>query len=409
MEYFYYDQLGQKYYSKFDALRSKNEISLYFYDKEFLEFDWKIEPKETLSELYKLRAQQLRDKYEYLILAYSGGIDSTNMLEAFYYNNIHIDEIIMVGAFSQDSYYGSDENHNGEIYHNCIPTLQMMNLKNTKITYHDYSKLFDTPEKFVSYNDIDKKYIVVDTHFSIHYRWWETSSLLNFDNNKKKKSIIFGIDKPNFSINDYKPNFSINDSKHFLSFNALAVSDYGNYPLCKEYNDINREFFYWTPDMPKILSKQLHFLSFNAFAVSDYGNYPLCKEYNDINREFFYWTPDMPKILSKQLHLLSNFYNENVLSKKIITNDIFFSSKYYHEIIKKIIYNNVKNSLRFKSQKSNNILSLRDSFIMKNKNSKIYEDYVKQVVWAHKNFSELLMKHGSYNRNDIWSRKYFIN
>jgi len=365
MEYFYYDQLGQKYYSKFDALRSKNEISLYFYDKEFLEFDWKIEPKETLSELYKLRAQQLRDKYEYLILAYSGGIDSTNMLEAFYYNNIHIDEIIMVGAFSQDSYYGSDENHNGEIYHNCIPTLQMMNLKNTKITYHDYSKLFDTPEKFVSYNDIDKKYIVVDTHFSIHYRWWETSSLLNFDNNKKKKSIIFGIDKPNFSINDYKPNFSINDSKHFLSFNALAVSDYGNYPLCKEYNDINREFFYWTPDMPKILSKQLH--------------------------------------------LLSNFYNENVLSKKIITNDIFFSSKYYHEIIKKIIYNNVKNSLRFKSQKSNNILSLRDSFIMKNKNSKIYEDYVKQVVWAHKNFSELLMKHGSYNRNDIWSRKYFIN
>lgn len=365
MEYFYYDQLGQKYYSKFDALRSKNEISLYFYDKEFLEFDWKIEPKETLSELYKLRAQQLRDKYEYLILAYSGGIDSTNMLEAFYYNNIHIDEIIMVGAFSQDSYYGSDENHNGEIYHNCIPTLQMMNLKNTKITYHDYSKLFDTPEKFVSYNDIDKKYIVVDTHFSIHHRWWGTSSLLNFDNNKKKKSIIFGIDKPNFSINDYKPNFSINDSKHFLSF--------------------------------------------NAFAVSDYGNYPLCKEYNDINREFFYWTPDMPKILSKQLHLLSNFYNENVLSKKIITNDIFFSSKYYHEIIKKIIYNNVKNSLRFKSQKSNNILSLRDSFIMKNKNSKIYEDYVKQVVWAHKNFSELLMKHGSYNRNDIWSRKYFIN
>lgn len=363
MEYFYYDQLGQKYYSKFDALRSKNEISLYFYDKEFLEFDWKIEPKETLSELYKLRAQQLRDKYEYLILAYSGGIDSTNMLEAFYYNNIHIDEIIMVGAFSQDSYYGSDENHNGEIYHNCIPTLQMMNLKNTKITYHDYSKLFDTPEKFVSYNDIDKKYIVVDTHFSIHHRWWGTSSLLNFDNNKKKKSIIFGICKPRFFVD--KPNFSINDSKHFLSF--------------------------------------------NAFAVSDYGNYPLCKEYNDINREFFYWTPDMPKILSKQLHLLSNFYNENVLSKKIITYDIFFSSKYYHEIIKKIIYNNVKNSLRFESQKSNNILSLRDSFIMKNKNSKIYEDYVKQVVWAHKNFSELLMKHGSYNRNDIWSRKYFIN
>lgn len=356
MDYFYYDETGQKYYSKFDALRVKNNISLYFYDKEFLSFNWKIEPKEPLSELYKFRAQQLRDKYEYLILAYSGGIDSTNMLESFYYNNIHIDEIIMVGAFSQDSYYGSDENHNGEIYYNCIPTLQTMNLKNTKITYHDYSKLLDTPEKFVSYGNIDKKYTVVDTHFSIHHRWWGTSSFLNIDNSTKKKTVIFAIDKPNFLIKDSR-----------------------------------------------------YFLSFNAFAVSNYGNYPLYKEYNNINREFFYWTPDMPEILSKQLHLLSNFYNENVLSKKLITSDIFFSSKYYSEIVQKIIYNNVKNPLRFKSQKSNNILSLRDSFIMKNKNSKIYEDYIKQVIWAQQNSSALVMKHGSYNKNDIWSRKYFIN
>jgi hypothetical protein len=357
MEYFYYDELGEKYYSKFEAIRSNRKVALYFYDKEFLAFDWKTEPRESLSELYKLRAQQLRDKYDYLILAYSGGIDSTNMLESFYYNNIHIDEIIMVGAFSQDLYHGSDENHNGEIYYNCIPTLQMMNLKNTKITYHDYTKLFDTPEKFLSYNDIDKKYLIDDIHFSIHHRWWSTPSLVNTDNSTRKKAIIFGTDKPNFSNEN---------SRYYTSFNAFSVSDYGNHSLYKEYSD-------------------------------------------NLDREFFYWTPDMPKVLSKQLHMLSNFYNENVILKKLITSDIFFSSKYYKDIVQKIIYNNIKNSLRFKSQKSNNILSLRDTFIMKNKNSKIYEDYRKQIAWAMQNFSGLVMKHGSFNKNDIWSRKYFIN
>ena len=357
MEYFYYDDLGQKYYSKFDALRSKREVALYFYDKEFLAFDWKTEPRESLSELYKLRAQQLRDKYDYLILAYSGGIDSTNILETFYYNNIHVDEIIMVGAFSQDSHYGSDENHNGEIYHNCIPTLQMMDLKNTKITYHDYTKLFDTPEKFVSYDDMDKKYIVVDTHFSIHHRWWGTPSFLNNDNNTKKKAIIFGVDKPNFSSENFR---------HYMSFNAFSVSMLGNHALYEQLSD-------------------------------------------NITREFFYWTPDMPKILSKQMHMIANFYNENITLKKVISHNAFFDAKYYDNIKEKIIYGGVKNYLKFKSQKSNNILSLRDNYILKKKNSKIYEDYLKQVVWAQNNSSGLVMKHGSYNKNDIWSRKYFIN
>jgi hypothetical protein len=357
MEYFYYDELGEKYYSKFDAIRSNRQIALYFYDKEFLAFDWKTEPKEPLSELYKLRAQQLRDNYDYLILAYSGGIDSTNMLESFYYNNIHIDEIIMVGAFSQDSYHGSDENHNGEIYHNCIPTLQMMNLKNTKITYHDYTKLFDTPEKFIAYKNIDKKYQIIDNWFSPHNRWWETTSLLNFDKSKKKKVLIQGTDKPNFSKID---------DRCFFSFNALAVTSLGNY-FSYDKNDEN------------------------------------------ITREFFYWTPNTPKILAKQMHIILNFYVENVIIQQKMTHENFFDSRFYTKIIEKLIYRTMKNTPKFKSKKSDNILSLRDSYILKNKNSKIYDDYIQQIIWAKNNFTNLVMRNGSYNKNDIWSRKYFIN
>ena len=44
-------------------------------------------------ELYKQRALQLRDKYDYLILAYSGGADSDNILKVFQQNNIYLDEV----------------------------------------------------------------------------------------------------------------------------------------------------------------------------------------------------------------------------------------------------------------------------------------------------------------------------
>jgi hypothetical protein len=358
MEYFYYDDLGQKYYNKFDALRSKRDVALYFYDKEFLAFDWKTEPRESLSELYKLRAQQLREKYEYLILAYSGGIDSTNMLESFYYNNIHIDEIILVGAFSQDSYHGSDENHNGEIYHNCIPTLQMMNLKNTKITYHDYTKLYDTPEKFVSYKNMDKKYQTVDNWFSPHHRWWGTSSLVNLNANRKKVGLIFGIDKPNFS----KEGFHC-----FFFFNTLSISALGGYTFYNQNND-------------------------------------------GVTRDFFYWSPEMPKILCKQMHTIHNFYLEYVVFKEKLSKDDFFETKNYWKIIEKNIYSTIRNPLKFTSKKSNNILSFRDNYLLKNKNSKIYEDYINHVIWAKKTFPRVLMKNGNYeDKNDIFSRKYFIN
>lgn len=56
---------------------------------------WK-EPTESFKELCKQRAQQLRASYDYIILSFSGGSDSTTVLNAFLDNNIHIDEILMV-------------------------------------------------------------------------------------------------------------------------------------------------------------------------------------------------------------------------------------------------------------------------------------------------------------------------
>ena len=62
-------------YSKFDIIRPAygekraiyDETHYHFYDDSFRAISW-IEPTETLDTLYKLRAQELRDKYSKLAL-----------------------------------------------------------------------------------------------------------------------------------------------------------------------------------------------------------------------------------------------------------------------------------------------------------------------------------------------------
>jgi len=62
-------------------------------DNFFSQYDWTREPTESLDELYKQRAEQLRRDYDYLVLYYSGGYDSANLLHAFLDNDIYPDEI----------------------------------------------------------------------------------------------------------------------------------------------------------------------------------------------------------------------------------------------------------------------------------------------------------------------------
>jgi hypothetical protein len=47
----------------------------------------------SLQDMRGGKAMQLRDQYDYLILAYSGGADSDNILKVFQQNKIHLDEV----------------------------------------------------------------------------------------------------------------------------------------------------------------------------------------------------------------------------------------------------------------------------------------------------------------------------
>ena len=77
----------KKFNNKFDALleatRLKANVTFHYYDNIFESVNKSLLGKQDLNNLYRLRAQQLRDEYDYLILYFSGGSDSYNILKTF--------------------------------------------------------------------------------------------------------------------------------------------------------------------------------------------------------------------------------------------------------------------------------------------------------------------------------------
>ena len=84
----YWQVNDRKFPKKIDALqyasRAGQEISYIYFDKVWDSFDRSKLGNSSLPDLYRQRAQQLRDKYDYLILYFSGGADSYNVLRSFY-------------------------------------------------------------------------------------------------------------------------------------------------------------------------------------------------------------------------------------------------------------------------------------------------------------------------------------
>src|SRR5210317_184486 len=82
-----------KTYSLTEAYEFSNNVKWHFNDEVFSKYNWKIEPIESLFELYKKRCQQIRENYDYIVLMYSAGADSDNVLNCFVRNNIKLDEV----------------------------------------------------------------------------------------------------------------------------------------------------------------------------------------------------------------------------------------------------------------------------------------------------------------------------
>lgn len=317
---FYYDSTGKTWLSKVQAVREcpLEALRYYYFDKEYSSVDWTVEPQLALDRLYLEQAQRIRDKYEYVVLAYSGGYDSTNILETFHYNGIKLDRIVIVGATSQDPSSTSDANHNGELYCNAYPYIEELGLTSITETF-DYSKLFEQASPFSVFQYGSSWVDYVGGWFSPHNWFWRDAErhLLN-DIGSKKACIIFGRDKPTL---DHNGDFRFMDT---------AINSYGNSPGTDQVDRVN---FYWDPTFPQLLVKQVHVMNRARDRFGD-GGYDL----------------DMGVPL---------FGGELQPGRQLSLNDLMYS---------------LRKPLQYKSPKSKSkLLSLRDQFLKTTSMSSVHD------------------------------------
>lgn len=335
---FYYSEDGNKFISKIEALsysKQKNKkIFFYYYDDVYENLNWKVEPPNTLDFYYHEQAQRIRDKYDHVILCYSGGYDSTNILETFYYNKLKLDKIVIVGAFDQDSNSGVDENHNGELYHNSFPYLKQLGLEDiTQVC--DYTKLFTDIKQFSIFEYQANWVDHMGSWFSPHNWFWRDieKHVVPKEWSGKKVALIMGRDKPTLFYGQ------TNKPPVVLANNTVMLNGF---------------FFRDTP-------------------ITSYGN---SLGWENCDRINFYWDPTYPQILLKQLHTLNHAYRNSFTNKYDKDLGVQVLS---NENINDIIYR-LKKPILFKSPKSKtNILSLRDNYLNNKKNSDVYDFYQKGI------------------------------
>lgn len=253
----YYQLDNQRYYSKVEALIAATQTNQFpewqFNRSVFDAVAWTQEPETALCDLYRLRAQQLRDQYDYIRLELSGGADGNTVLYSFLLNGIHLDEVVFrypksgEKNVSADPFNTKPENTLSEWEYAARPTLEWIatHSPDTKITIHDYSA-----DMLASDHDETWVYRTRD-YFQPGHAFKHTVDAVD-DHKRTLESgrrvcMLWGIDKPKVCIRDSKWYL------YFMDIQANAAN-----PDVRHYNNITNEYFFWTPDLPELIVKQAH-------------------------------------------------------------------------------------------------------------------------------------------------------
>jgi hypothetical protein len=250
-----YYTVGNKIFNfKFNALvestRTGTEVKWHFHEDIFSKMSWRSRDSLGLDQLYKIRAQQIRDKYDYVVLAFSGGGDSHQILKSFINNNIKLDELIIDWSLKHvDRILNVNDSTDPSNYYSewalCIkPTLEWVRIKcpDIKITLVDSTEVLSAED----FEDTPTVLNSLTTYQSVkRYRVFK-KRIAQLNDKYQNVTTIFGIDKPSTLI----------------EHNALIVKYRDDATWLKtSYNNnlkFNIEYFYWTPDLPEIVKEQCH-------------------------------------------------------------------------------------------------------------------------------------------------------
>ena len=147
---FHYIANDEKYVDAIAAKKADNGV-YYSLGKNFDQYAFRrFDPDPTkAAELLEQRIRQLRDKYDYIRLWFSGGKDSTLVLSTAVKHNIHIDEIVIVRRFCKNNLgLYTHFNQSREIEGSAVPYLKSVksHLNKTKISFVELDdKEFELP------------------------------------------------------------------------------------------------------------------------------------------------------------------------------------------------------------------------------------------------------------------------
>lgn len=251
---------GKGFFNKLEAILEVNQHGGYiewdYHNNIFSQAQWNQEPPVDLKELYRQRAMQLREAYDHLVLFYSGGVDSWNILKTYIDNDIKLDEIYIFGAFE------AEENINPQLGWNINPgyytreiqqslplVKRLAEHKKIKVSVYDWTKdiikAADDPDWFWTAGVRFDPTCMVRSKFHKVFR--AHNDLLH---RGRRVGFVYGVDKPRLLRDDHKIYFAFLDV--IMTTGTLPTND-----ILGEYWE-NDEYFYWTPNMPELAIKQSH-------------------------------------------------------------------------------------------------------------------------------------------------------
>jgi len=301
---------GKSFVVKLDAFdhalslgdRAPN-ISFVFHDEVYSKLTQ--EPDIALHQLYAERAKQLRDSYDHIILLYSGGSDSHEILNVFLKNGIFLDEVqtlypkkLTEGKIDVDNFDRSSNNIIAEVMATTLPELKLL----SKVSPRTKIRIIDTTDSFFN---IDDNYITsyYNHYFNSFYPTQMNTVILDRENNelatKKKVCLIWGNNKP-FVTADHDDNF-------YYGFNDVT-RPFSPWLTESNKSPIHFENFFWCVDAPLIPVKQSHMIMRKMQLEMDQGN---LRSYVSLK------TKNTPALDLWMKHIIYQHWDENKYQAKM--------------------------------------------------------------------------------------------
>lgn len=296
--------VGDKNFNfKFNALmyasKTNQQVKWEFNSAKFQSLNWRTPLMVDIRSLYRARAQQLREQYDYLILSFSGGADSTTILQSFIKNGIHLDEIICDWPLK----------HTSDWQVNNDPT---------------------------PYNHISEWELAIKPMLSYVAQHYPEIKI---------------------TITDTTEDLSLEDNEH-----AFTISHMGPYQSTKRYKNITQRYNEVNKKSDRVAvimgcEKPKVFIDRNVFCVIMADNHCFYKSSRVPESrvvEYFYWTADMPEIVREQSHMIYQHLLANPNMRNLFMPDTKFMS-YREKFIKSIIYPDWNNDT-FQADKADSLI-----------------------------------------------------